>query len=189
MQQEELEELMLETKILMEGAIEHFHAELIKVRAGKASPDMLSGLRVNYYGAPTPIKQVANIAVSDSRTLVIQPYEKNLIGDIERSIFEANLGVTPQNDGEVIRIIIPPLTEERRRDLVKRVKSLGEESKVGVRSARHSGMDKIRKAVKAGELPEDNGKRREQQIQDMTDSFSKKIDEMISNKEKDIMTI
>ncbi len=189
MQQEELEALIEETELSMESAIEHLHNELIKVRAGKASPDMLSGLRVNYYGAPTPINQVANVAVSDSRTLVVQPWEKSLIGEIERSIFEANLGVTPQNDGEVIRIIIPPLTEERRKDLVKRVKSMGEDTKVGIRSARHHGMDKIKKAVKAGDLPEDNGKRREQEIQDMTDKFSKRIDDMVKNKEKDIMTI
>ncbi|GJM33684.1 MAG: ribosome-recycling factor [Saprospiraceae bacterium] len=188
MQQDELKVLITSTESLMNDAIEHLHHELVKVRTGKASPSMLADLKVNYYGTPTKLSQAANISASDSRTLVIQPWDKSLIPVIERAIFEANLGVTPQNDGEIVRISIPALTEERRKDLVKKAKSLGEDAKVGIRAARHKGMESIKQAIKDG-LPEDNGKRREKEIQDLTDKFSQKVDEMISNKEVDIMTI
>jgi ribosome recycling factor len=120
----------------MTHAMNHLQHELIKIRTGKANTDLISGMMVSYYGAPTPLSQVANISTADARTIVIQPWEKNMLGTIEKAIFEAALGITPQNDGQVIRLSIPPLTEERRRELVKKAKLIGEESKVGIRTAR-----------------------------------------------------
>ncbi len=172
----------------MAGALEHLQRELTHVKAGKASPAMVDGLRVDYYGALTPLSQVSNISTSDAKTLVIQPWEKSLLAPIEKAIFEANLGVTPMNDGEVIRLVVPPLTEERRRDLVKRVKQFGEDAKVGIRSVRHKGMDAIKKAVKEG-YPEDAGKKLEADVQKMVDDFIKKVDALVESKEKDIMTV
>ena len=172
----------------MENSIEHLKKELIKIRTGKASPAMLNGLRVPYYGNLTPLNQVANVATSDARTIVIQPWEKSMLGPIEKVIFEANMGLTPQNDGEMIRLNIPPLTEDRRKDLVKQAKALGEEAKVSIRSGRHKAMEQIKKAIKDG-YPEDAGKKKEGKVQELTDNFSKKVDELIDAKEKDIMTV
>jgi ribosome recycling factor len=184
----ELDKHLKEVQGGMDHSIEHLQDELKKVRAGKASPDMVGGVKVDYYGSPTPIGQVANVSTGDSRTLVIQPWEKSMLAVIERAIFEANLGLTPMNDGEIIRITIPPLTEERRLDLVKRVKKLGEEAKVSIRNERHKGMDGIKAAVKNG-YPEDNGKRKESEVQAMTDKHIEKVDALVEHKEKDIMTI
>lgn len=172
----------------MEGSLEHLQKELAKIRTGKASPNMISGIVVPYYGSPTPLGQVANVSTADARTLVIQPWEKNMLAPIEKSIFESNLGLTPQNDGEIIRINIPPLTEERRKEMVKLAKELGENAKVSIRSARRDAMDGIKKATKDG-YPEDAGKRKEQEVQQITDDFSGRIEKMIEVKEKDIMTI
>ena len=172
----------------MQQALEHLKKELTHVKAGKASPAMVDGLKVSYYGTPTLLSQVSNVTTSDAKTLVIQPWEKNMLPHIEKAIFEANLGVTPMNDGEVIRLVIPPLTEERRRDLVKRVKQFGEDAKIGLRSVRHKTMDVIKKAVKDG-YPEDAGKRMEGSVQQMVDDYSKKVDQMVEAKEKDIMTV
>ena len=188
MQQEEVDLHIEEAKGAMEHTLEHLQKELLKIRAGKASPDMLAGLTVPYYGSQTPLNQVANVGTSDSRTLVIQPWEKNMIQPIEKAIMEANLGFTPQNDGEVIRINIPALTEERRKQLVKQAKTAAEDSKVGLRSARRDAMEYIRKAVKEG-YPEDAGKRMEEEVERMTKTYSNKIDQMVENKEKDILTI
>lgn len=149
---------------------------------------MLGGIVVPYYGSPTPLQQVSNISTSDSRTLNIQPWEKNMLGPIEKAIFEANLGITPQNNGEMVILNIPPLTEERRRELVKKSKSLAEDSKVGVRQARRDAIDMIKKQVKAG-YPEDAGKKKEDEIQDLTNKYTNKIDEMVKAKEVDIMKI
>ncbi|KAA3640512.1 MAG: ribosome recycling factor [Bacteroidetes bacterium] len=179
---------MAETKEAMEHSIEHLGSELNKVRTGKANASMVSGLLVEYYGNPTPLNQVGNVTNADSRTLVIQPWEKSMIGPIEKAIFEANLGVTPQNDGEVVRISIPPLTEDRRKDLVKQAKSLGEEAKISIRSARHKAMDSIKKAVKDG-YPEDMGHDKEAETQKLTDDYGTKVDDLVSTKENDIMTI
>ena len=172
----------------MESTIEHLRAELIKIRAGKASPSMLSGIMVDYYGSPTVLSQVANVNAADSRTLSIQPWEKSLLGPIEKAIFEANLGLTPMNDGEFVRIVIPPLTEERRKQMVKQAKGLGEDAKVSLRNTRHKVMEFIKKEVKDG-YPEDAGKKRESEVQAMITSFGKKIDEILAAKEKDIMTV
>jgi ribosome recycling factor len=176
------------TRDAMDHAIEHLQKELSKVRTGKASPSMISDMLVEYYGSPTPLNQVANIASADARTLTIQPWEKSMLRPIENAIFEANLGVTPQNDGEIIRLSFPPLTEERRRELVKKAKSLGEDSKVGIRNARRDAMDEIKKAVKNG-YPEDAGKGKEALIQDLTNKFSERVDTVLAAKEKEIMSI
>jgi ribosome recycling factor len=172
----------------MHEAIEHFQKELIKIRAGKASPSMLNGLLIEHYGASMPINQVASISSADSRTLSIQPWDKSAMAAIEKAIFEANLGVTPQNDGEFIRITIPALTEERRLDLVKQSKHLAEETRVSVRNTRHKVLDFIKKEVKEG-YPEDAGKRKEKEVQDMLDKYYRQIDELLEAKEKDIMTV
>ncbi|NJB87349.1 ribosome recycling factor [Lewinella marina] len=183
-----LSDQLEETKMLMEEGVDHLERELVKVRTGKASPAMLHGIMVSYYGAPTPINQTANISAADSRTLTIQPFDKSNLPNIEKAIFEANLGVTPQNDGQLIRINIPPLTEERRRQLAKVVKSEGEEAKISIRNARRDAMDSIRKEVKNG-YPEDAGKRMEEKVQGWTDSFIKKIEEIVENKEREVMTL
>ncbi|MTB50635.1 ribosome recycling factor [Lewinella sp. W8] len=183
-----LDEILEEIKMQMEESIEHLERELIKVRTGKASPAMLSGLLVSYYGAKTPIQQVANIGTADSRTLTIQPFDKSAMGDIERAIFEANLGVTPMNDGEMIRINIPPLTEERRKQLAKQVAAEGENAKVSVRNARREAMDAIKKEVKDG-YPEDAGKRKEDEVDGWVKGYYKKIEEVVANKTREVMSI
>lgn len=172
----------------MDDTITHLKSELIKVRTGKANPGMIEGVMVNYYGVPTPINQLTNIAVADARTLSIQPWDKKIINDIERAILEANLGYNPMNDGEFIRIPVPPLTEERRKILVKQAKGLGEDAKVSIRNVRKDAMDIVKKEVKNG-YPEDAGKRLENKIDDLVKSFYTSIDDHIEAKEKDIMTI
>lgn len=187
----ELEEINMhleEAQENMDHSIDHLKKELAKISTGKASPALVQDILVPYYGTPTPLNQVANVNSSDARTLVIQPWEKSMLAPIEKAIFEANLGVTPQNDGELIRIIIPPLTEERRKELAKQAKALGEESKVSVRNVRRDIMDVIKKAVKEG-YPEDEGKRLEDRVKQMTDGHTGKVDELVEKKEKDIMTI
>lgn len=186
--EEELEMSIEIAQESMSGAIERLKRELQRVSTGKASPAMVNDLLVNYYGSPTPLNQVANVSKSDSRTLAIQPWEKAMLGPIEKAIFEANLGVTPMNDGELIRLMIPPLTEERRIQLGRKAKAVGEEAKVSVRNARRDAMEAVKKAVKNG-YPEDAGKKEEINIQDMTNNFSKKVDALIAAKEKDIMTV
>ncbi|TVQ45160.1 MAG: ribosome recycling factor [Saprospirales bacterium] len=183
-----LEDNILLGQTEMGDAIEHLQKELLKVRTGKAAPSMVSGLTVDYYGSPTPLHQVANVSASDSKTLTIQPWEKSMLGPIEKAIFEANLGLTPMNDGEVVRISIPPLTEERRKVLVKNVKSLGEDAKISLRNTRQKLMEMVKKEVKEG-YPEDAGKRKEDEIQKMVNSFGVKVDQIVELKEKDIMTI
>ncbi len=179
----------IETAIeFMENSIDHLQKELTKIRTGKASPSVLDGILVEYYGSPTPLNQVANVSVADARTITIQPWEKSMLAPIEKSIFESNLGLTPQNDGEIIRIGIPPLTEERRKQLVKKAKELAEHAKVSVRNARRDAMEGIKNAVKDG-YPEDAGKKSEGDVQKKTDEFSNKIDKLIEIKEADIMTI
>ncbi|MBU6168385.1 MAG: ribosome recycling factor [Bacteroidetes bacterium] len=185
---EEVNFLVETAEEAMERALDHLHKELGKITTGKATPAIVKDLLVNYYGTPTPMNQVANISTSDARSLVIQPWEKSMLAPIERSIFEANLGVTPMNDGEVVRLSFPPLTEERRRDLVKKAKALGEEAKVSSRSSRREAMEGIKKAVKDG-FSEDEGKKREESVQQLTDKQIKKIDELLDAKEKEIMTV
>ena len=185
------DELMLtvsEAEESMEKAISHLEAELVKIRAGRATPQMFDGLVVDYYGTPTPINQVGNISVADARTLTIQPWEKNMLQPIERSIIAANLGVTPQNDGSIIRIFLPPLTEERRREIVKRDHGEGEHSKIAIRSIRREAIEAIKKLQKNG-LSEDIASDGEKEVQQMTDTYIVKIDKHLVAKEKEIMSV
>lgn len=172
----------------MKHSIEHLNNELSKIRTGKASGDLVNGILVPYYGSPTKLSSVANVSMADARTIVIQPWEKNMLGPIEKAIFEAALGITPQNDGQIIRLSIPPLTEERRRDLAKKAKHEGENSKVGIRSARRDAMEELKKAIKNG-LSEDIGKKKEEEIQNLTNKFIDRVDKLVEAKEKDIMTV
>jgi len=173
---------------LMKKAIGHLESELQKVRAGKANPQMLDGLVVDYYGAPTPLSQVANITVADARTLTLQPWEKAMIAPIEKAIMQANLGVTPQNDGVIIRLFMPPLTEERRKELVKRVNAEGEQGKIALRSIRRDLIEQVKKLQKDG-LSEDEAKDAENRIQGATDKYIALVDQHCKDKEKEIMTI
>lgn len=184
----ELDKHMHVAEDLMDKAVDHLVSELSKVRTGKANPSIVQDIRVNYYGNATPIHQVANVGLADSRTITIQPWEKNMLAVIEKAIFEANIGLTPMNDGDLIRISIPPLTEERRKDLVKQAKHMGEEAKVAVRNVRHKYLDLIKKAVKDG-TPEDIGKRKETQLQERVDTHVSKVDKLIKSKEEEIMKV
>lgn len=185
---EEVELILEDTEEQMKNAIAHLEKTLAKIRAGKANPRMLDGLQVDYYGTPTPFAQVANIGTSDARTIVIQPWEKQMIAPIEKVIMASNLGFNPENNGEVIRINIPMLTEERRGTLVKQVKHEGEEAKISLRSARRDANEMLKKMKDDG-LSEDMEKRAEEKVQKLTDVFYAKVEELISEKEKDIMTI
>ena len=172
----------------MKKVIAHLDAELLKVRAGKASPVMLDGINVDYYGAPTPLLQVANVTTPDARTISVQPWEKNMLGPIEKAIIASNIGLNPQNDGTLIRLYLPPMTEERRKELVKRVNGEGEQAKVAIRAIRRDGMEAIKKLQKDG-LAEDAAKDAEGRLQATTDRYIVQVDEHCKQKEKDIMTI
>jgi ribosome recycling factor len=186
-----MEEIALyldDSKESMEKAVKHTSYELTKIRAGKAMPSMLDGLMVNYYGTPTPIAQVANINSTDARTLVIKPWEKGLLGEIEKTIKNSDLGINPQNDGEIVRLVIPALTEERRKSLVKQAKEEVEAGKVRVRAIRKDTNESLKKLQKDG-ASEDAIKGAEAKVQTFTDSYIKKLDEILAAKETDIMTI
>jgi len=185
---EEINFVLDETKELMDKAIEHTKVALQKIRAGKASPAMLDGLMVDYYGNDTPINQVASISTPDARSIIIKPWEKNIIGEIERAIINSDLGFTPQNDGEIVRINIPPLTEERRISLSKQAKSEAEDGKISIRNARKDANDHLKQLQKEG-ISEDDVKRGEDKVQSLTDGYVKKIDEILEQKEKEIMTV
>ncbi|KAA1247476.1 ribosome recycling factor [Aquimarina sp. RZ0] len=185
---EEIDFILDSTKESMQGAIAHLEKQLLVIRAGKASPSMLGGVMVEYYGSPTPLNQVGNVNTPDARTITIQPFEKSLIPEIEKGIMTANLGFNPMNNGESVIISVPPLTEERRRDLVKQAKAEAEDSKVGVRNDRKNANNEIKKLEKEG-LSEDLAKNTEADIQQLTDNFIKKIDDMLAVKEKEIMTV
>lgn len=172
----------------MDKGISHFESELAKIRAGKASPDMLDGIMVEYYGAPTPIQQVANINVVDARTLSLQPWEKSSLQAIEKAIMAANIGITPQNDGQLIRLFMPPLTEERRRDLVKKLNAEGEHAKISIRNARRDAIEQVKKLQKDG-LSKDTAKEAEDEIQQITDSYITRIEKYCAAKEKEIMVV
>ena len=185
---EEIDMQIMQTVEHFDKAMEHLTFELNKIRAGKASPAMLNGLMVDYYGSMTPLQQVANVSTPDARTISIQPWEKKMLSAIEKAIFEANMGITPMNDGEVVRLMVPPMSEERRVMMVKQAKQAGEESRVAIRNYRHKIMDFIKKKVKEG-FPEDMGKRKEDEVQKTVESYMLKIDKMLEVKEKDIMTV
>ncbi|GGH82122.1 ribosome recycling factor [Pullulanibacillus pueri] len=182
-------EIMQDTKGRMNKATEALTRELGTIRAGRANPTILDRVTVNYYGADTPLNQLANISAAEARLLTIQPYDKSILGDIEKAILMADLGLTPNNDGDIIRLAIPALTEERRKELVKQVKKAGEEAKVAVRNIRRDANDQLKKAEKNGELTEDEHHRFADQVQKLTDDTISKIDEICSNKEKEIMEV
>lgn len=183
-----IQDQLKKCKADMAKALEFAEGELTKIRAGKASPDMLDGILVDYYGTETPLAQVSNINTTDARTIVVKPWEKTLIGPIEKAIIDSNIGITPQNDGDTIHLNVPPLTEERRRDLVKNVKEEAEKGKVVVRNIRKDANDAIKK-LKSDGISEDEIKAGEEEVQKLTDHFTSEIDKASERKEKDIMTI
>jgi ribosome recycling factor len=185
---EEIELLLDDTRDQMEKVIKHLEADLLKIRAGRANPTMLDGIFVDYYGTNQPLKNVANINTPDARTITIQPFEKNMLTVIEKAIFYSNIGFTPANDGVIIRINIPPLTEERRQQLVKQSRAEAEHAKVGLRNVRRDSNEYVKKLLKDG-LPEDSAKDTEEKIQQITNEFSAKADKHLEVKEKEIMTV
>jgi len=184
----DLKEIAEYCKDHMVKSIEHTRVEFSRLRAGKAMPSVLDGVMVDYYGSMVPLNQIANVNTPDARTLVIQPWEKTMIPVIEKAIMAANLGLNPQNDGIIIMIAVPPLTEERRQGLVKQVKQEAENSKISIRNIRKEAIEKIKKLQKDG-LSEDEAKDGETEIQKLVDTFIKKVDELVVEKEKDIMTV
>ena len=172
----------------MQKAIDHLEVELVKIRAGKANPQMVDAITVDYYGSQMPLNQVSNVSVMDARTLSIQPWEKNMLQPIERAIIAANIGINPQNDGNIIRLFLPPLTEERRKELVKKCHGEGEHSKVAIRSMRREAIEHIKKLQKNG-LSEDAAKDAEANVQAVTDKFIAAVDKHLASKEKEIMAV
>lgn len=172
----------------MDKVIKHLESELLKIRAGKASPIMLDGIYVDYYGVKTPLNQVSNVVAPDPRTIIVQPWDKNMLEPIEKAILASNIGFNPQNNGEILRIIVPPLSEERRKQLVKNVKNEGETAKIGIRNARRDANEELKKLKKEG-VSEDEIKEAENKIQKVTDNYIEKIDNILANKEKEILTI
>ena len=185
---EEVELIIEEAKDRMEKALEHLEHELARLRAGRATPALLDGITVDYYGVNSPLTQVSNLNTPDPKTIMIQPWEKTMLGTIEKAIMAANIGLTPVNNGEVIRINIPPLTEERRHQLVKQVRNEGETAKISVRNARKFANDELKQLLKDG-LPEDMEKDAVEQVQEITHDFNSKIDKVMAMKEKDVMTV
>ncbi len=173
---------------LMKKAIDHLEAELIKIRAGKANPQMVDGISVDYYGSLMPLNQVSNVSVLDARTISIQPWEKNMLQPIERAIIAANIGINPQNDGNIIRLFLPPLTEDRRKELVKKCHAEGEHSKIAIRNIRRDAIEHIKKLQKNG-LSEDATKDAEDAIQATTDKFVSEVEKHLALKEKEIMSV
>lgn len=180
-----MEDIIQSTEEKMMLSIEALENKFTNVRAGRANPSMLDGIMVEYYGTPTPLKSLANISVPEARQLSIKPFDKSCLGAIEKAIFEANLGVTPNNNGEVVFIVIPDLTEDRRRELVKQVKALAEEGRIALRNIRQD----ANRAIENLELPEDEEKRGSERVQDLINEYNKIIDEKLKIKEKDLMTI
>jgi ribosome recycling factor len=185
---EETKAIIEDASTSMRKAMDHFESELVKIRAGKANPTMLDGITVDYYGNPTPISQVGNLSAMDARTLTIQPWEKKMLQPSERAIIAANIGINPQNDGNIIRLFLPPLTEERRKELVKRSNAEGEQAKIAVRNIRRDAIEQIKKAQKEG-LSEDAAKDAEAEMQEVTNNFITLIEKHLAAKEKEIMSV
>ena len=173
----------------MQDAVDFLEEDLKNYRVGKASPAIFNGVTVDYYGTATPLNQVASITTPDAKTIAIQPWERSMIGKIEKAILDANVGLTPSNNGEIIRCMVPALTEERRKELIKKAKATGENTKVNVRNIRRDGIDLLKKAQKNDGLSEDGEKEGEEELQKVTDKWVKKVDEVIAAKEKDILTV
>lgn len=185
---DELVQIESSAEETMKKAIQHMENELAKIRAGKANPQMLEGIMVDYYGSPTPLNQVANVNVLDARTLTIQPWEKNMLQPIERAIIASNMGINPQNDGVMIRMFLPPLTEERRKELVKKCHSEAEHSRITIRNIRRDAIEQVKKLQKNG-LSEDVAKDAENDIQSLTDKYISEIEKHLAYKEKEIMAV
>lgn len=183
--EDEIDLIIEGTKEAMAGALKHLEKQLLNIRAGKASPAMVGSVMVDYYGSPTPLSQVANVSTPDGMTISIQPWERNMISEIEKGIHMANLGFNPMNNGESVIINVPPLTEERRKDLAKQAKGVAEEAKIGVRNDRKNANNDL----KALDISEDLRKDLEEEVQKMTDQHIKRIDEILAKKEKEIMTV
>ena len=181
-------EILTASKDKMSHAVTHLDEELKTYRAGKANPLVFNNVMVDYYGSPTPVPQVASVTTPDAKTLMLQPWEKKMIPAIEKAILDANIGLTPSNNGESIRCTVPPLTEDRRKELLKKAKAAGENAKVSVRNARRDAIEQLKKANKDG-MPEDLQKEYEQLVQKETDAFTKKVDELVVAKEKEMMTV
>lgn len=177
------------TKEKMQRRIDHLESEYSAIRAGRANPGVLDKVTVDYYGTPTPINQVAAVSIAEARTLVVQPWDTSLLKDLERAIQMSDVGINPQNDGKVLRLNFPPLTEERRKDIVKEIKEMAEECKVQIRNARRDAIDKIKALKKSGDITEDDQKNGEKKIQDLTDKFTKEVDAVSDKKQKEIMAI
>ena len=185
---EEIELITEEVRERMEKTLEHLEHELARLRAGRATPALLEGITVDYYGVNSPLSQVSNINTPDAKSILIQPWEKTMLGTIEKAILAANIGFTPINNGEVIRINVPPLTEERRHQLVKQVRNEGETAKISIRNSRKWANDELKRLLKEG-LPEDLEKNAVEEVQKMTNDYSAKVDKVMALKEKDIMTV
>ncbi len=183
------DELHAKTEEKMKKAIAAVAHEMGAIRTGRANPLLLDRVTVDYYGTPTPVRQMANVSVQDGNTLVIQPYDKGMLGEIEKAISKSDLNLPPNNDGSVIRLSIPPLTEERRKEMVKLVKKIGEEGKVAIRNVRRDGTSELDKIKKADNLPEDEVKQRQDDIQKLTDRYTKEIDQLVAGKEKEVMEV
>ena len=185
---EESQMVINEAEESMENAIDHLNKEFQKIRAGKASPQMLEGVKVDYYGVQTPIEQTANINTPDPKQIIVHPWDKNMVPIIEKAIQAANLGFNPKNEGEILRINVPPITEERRKELVKKAKQESEDTKISIRNSRRAANDMAKDLEKEG-TPEDEVKRLQDEIQELTNKYTKQVDEMMEAKEADIMKV
>ena len=186
---EQVEMILLDTAERTDKTCSVLASDFASVRAGRANPHILDKILVDYYGTPTPINQVGNLSVADARCLVIAPWDASMLKVIEKQLLQENIGITPSNDGKVIRLVFPQLTEERRKDLTKQVRKYAEDAKVAVRNIRRDAVDYVKKAQKKGELTEDDQKKAEKDIQELTDKYIKKIDEMCAKKDKELMEI
>lgn len=184
-----IKELMRETEQRMEKSVDHLHEEFTHLRTGRATTGMLDGVTVDYYGTPTPISQVASLNVPDPSLIVVQPWEQSMVGAIEKAIMSADLGFNPSNDGKVVRVPIPPLTEERRKEISKKAHALAEEARTAVRQIRRDANDELKKALKEGDLSEDEEHRALDEVQKLTDKWVGKIDESLQHKEKELMEV
>ncbi|MFP4942754.1 ribosome recycling factor [Staphylococcus pseudintermedius] len=184
-----MKEIIQDAKTRMKKSTENLSRELAQINAGRANSNLLAGVQVDYYGAPTPVQQLASINVPEARLLVVSPYDKTSLADIEKAIIAANLGVNPTSDGDVIRIMVPALTEERRKEIVKEVKKTGENAKVSIRNIRRDANDTLKRQEKDGDISEDELRNGSNEVQKITDSSIKEIDQLVADKEKDIMSV
>ncbi len=189
MAEEEVDLVMTEATDAMEKSIHSLKVDMQKIRTGRANPSVLDGVQVDYYGTPTPLNQLANLSAPEPNLIVISPYDRAVLGDIERAIQAADLGLSPNNDGKLVRIPIPPLTEERRKELVKQVKKLAEDHKIGIREARRQAIAALKDFESDGSLPEDSRRRADKSVQDLTDKHTKQVDEITSQKEEEILQV